>query len=52
MKLDKKGAVIGAFTGAVAAWIGTSTNLNLLETIGVACVVGIAIAVMIQLIWK
>ena len=52
MKIDNKGAVIGAFTGAVAGAVGGGTDLNLLETVGIACIAGIVIAIIIQLIWK
>jgi len=50
--MDKKEAAIGAVTGAVAGGLATSTNLNLLETVGAACIVGVVVAIIIQLIWK
>lgn len=52
VKFDKKGGVIGAVTGAVSGALASSTNLNLLETMGVACIVGIIIAAIIYLVWK
>ena len=52
MKEGKKGAVIGAVTGAVSGAVASSTNLNFLETMGVACIVGIFVAVILELFWK
>ena len=52
VKFDKKSGVIGAVTGAVSGAVGSSTNLNFLETIGVACIVGVIVAVIIHLAWK
>jgi len=52
VKFDKKDGVIGAVTGAVAGAVAGSTNLNFLETIGVACIVGIIVAVILHLVWK
>ena len=52
VKFDKKAAVIGAVTGGVAGAVGTSTSLNFLETIAVACIVGSVVAIIIELVWK
>jgi len=52
VKFNKKGGVIGAVTGAVSGAVATSTSLNFLETMGVACIVGIIVAVIIELVWK
>ena len=52
VRFDKKGAIIGAVTGAVSGAVATSTNLNFLETIGVACIVGIIVAVILEIVWR
>ena len=52
MKGSKRGAIIGAITGAVAGGVASLTNVSFLETIGIACIIGVVVAVIIQLIWK
>jgi len=52
MKINKKVAVVGGITGAIAGGIGGATNFPMVERVAIACVVGVIVGILMRLFWK
>ncbi|MCD6411640.1 MAG: hypothetical protein J7L20_04345 [Thermoplasmata archaeon] len=52
MKINRKGAVIGAIAGAVAEGAAGAPNIPLSERVIIACIVGIIVGIVKCLNWR